>query len=94
MKIKDSFEPFFLWQEKMGMTPKTIKNDRYYLRTIANSIQDIEVMDLKKTDISKVIAAASKYRQVRTATGRRHDAEAPPVSARSPASRSRSAGRM
>ena len=61
MKIKDSFEPFFLWQEKMGMTPKTIKNDRYYLRAIANSLQDVEVMDLKKTDISKVIAAASKY---------------------------------
>ena len=61
MKIKDSFEPFFIWQKKMGMAPKTIKNDRYYLRAIAGSIQDIEVMDLKKTDVSKVIAAGSAF---------------------------------
>ena len=61
MKIKDAFEPFFAWQKKMGMAPKTIKNDRYYLRAIAGSIQDIEVMDLKKTDVSKVIAAGSAF---------------------------------
>ncbi|MGD0248799.1 MAG: hypothetical protein ABSB75_07075, partial [Candidatus Limnocylindrales bacterium] len=61
MKIKDAFEPFFIWQEKMGMTPKTIKNDRYYLGAIIHSIQDIEVMDLKKTDVSKVIGAASTF---------------------------------
>jgi site-specific recombinase XerD len=61
MKIKDAFEPFFKWQEKMGMNPKTIQNDRYYLGAIARSIQDIEVMDLKKTDVSKVIGAASVY---------------------------------
>jgi integrase/recombinase XerD len=61
MKINDTFEPFFVWQEKKGMTPKTIKNDRYYLGAIVHSIQDIKVMDLKKTDVSKVIAAASEY---------------------------------
>lgn len=61
MKIKDSFEPFFKWQEKMGMTAKTIANDQYYLRAIVDSIQDTEVMDLKKTDISKVIAAGSAF---------------------------------
>jgi integrase/recombinase XerD len=58
MKIKESFQPFFLWQKKMGMSAKTILNDRYYLEgAVAHSIQDIEVMDLKKTDVSKVIEA-------------------------------------
>jgi site-specific recombinase XerD len=58
MKIEDAFEPFFIWQEKMGMSKKTIENDRYYLEgAIAHSIQNIEVMNLKKTDVSKVIEA-------------------------------------
>jgi integrase/recombinase XerD len=58
MKIGDTFEPFFIWQEKMGMSRKTIKNDRYYLEgSLAHSVQDIEVMDLKRTDVSKVIEA-------------------------------------
>jgi integrase/recombinase XerD len=59
MKIGDAFEPFFIWQVKVGMSKKTIKNDRYYLEgSLAHSIQDIEVMDLKRTDVSKVIEAA------------------------------------
>jgi integrase/recombinase XerD len=59
MKIGDAFEPFFIWQQKIGMSKKTIKNDRYYLEgSLAHSIQDIEVMDLKRTDVSKVIEAA------------------------------------
>ena len=58
MKIGDAFEPFFIWQKKTGMSPKTILNDRYYLEgSLAHSIQDIEVMDLKRTDVSKVIEA-------------------------------------
>ena len=61
MIIKDAFEPFFTWQEKMGMSLKTIENDRYYLEgALAHSIQDIEIMDLKKTDVSKVIEAGRK----------------------------------
>ena len=80
MKIGDAFEPFFIWQEKMGMSQKTIKNDRYYLEgSLAHSIQDIEVMDLKRTDVSKVIEAARYMRQVRAAAGRRHAPEAPAV---------------
>jgi integrase/recombinase XerD len=58
MKIGDAFEPFFIWQVKIGMSKKTIANDRYYLEgSLAHSIQDIEVMDLKRTDVSKVIEA-------------------------------------
>jgi integrase/recombinase XerD len=58
MKIGDAFEPFFIWQQKIGMSQKTIKNDRYYLEgSLAHSVQDIEVMDLKRTDVSKVIEA-------------------------------------
>ena len=58
MKIGDAFEPFFIWQQKIGMSRKTIKNDRYYLEgSLAHSVQDIEVMDLKRTDVSKVIEA-------------------------------------
>lgn len=58
MKIKEAFKPFFLWQKKIGMRPKTIANDRYYLEgAIAHSIQDIEIMKLKKTDVSRVIEA-------------------------------------
>ena len=42
MKIGDAFEPFFIWQKKTGMSPKTILNDRYYLEgSLAHSIQDI-----------------------------------------------------
>ena len=56
MKIGDAFEPFFIWQVKVGMSRKTIANDRYYLEgSLAHSIQNIEVMDLKRTDVSKVI---------------------------------------
>ena len=58
MKIGDAFEPFFIWQVKVGMSRKTIANDRYYLEgSLAHSIQNIEVMDLKRTDVSKVIEA-------------------------------------
>jgi integrase/recombinase XerD len=58
MKIGDAFEPFFIWQQKIGMSKKTIRNDRYYLEgSLAHSIQDIEVMDLKRTDVSKVFEA-------------------------------------
>ena len=58
MKIGDAFEPFFIWQVKIGMSKKTIANDRYYLEgSLAHSVQDIEVMDLKRTDVSKVIEA-------------------------------------
>jgi len=61
MKIGDAFEPFFLWQIKIGMTPKTIANDHYYLEgSLAHSIQDIELADLKKTDVGKVIEAGRK----------------------------------
>jgi hypothetical protein len=92
MKIKDAFEPFFIWQEKMGMTPKTIKNDRYYLGAIVHSIQDIEVMDLKKTDVSKVIEAGGRAASTGR-SGRRHAPEAPAVPEGIRPSRSRSAGR-
>ena len=58
MKLKESFNPFFVWQEKVGMSQKTIQNDRYYLeRALAPSIGDKELSDLKKTDVSKVIEA-------------------------------------
>lgn len=58
MKIGDAFKPFFVWQEKMGMSKKTIENDRYYLEgSLAHSVADIELADLKKTDVSKVIEA-------------------------------------
>jgi integrase/recombinase XerD len=45
----------------MGMTPKTIKNDRYYLGAIVQSVEDIEVMDLKKADVARVIAAGRAF---------------------------------
>ena len=46
----------------MGMSQKTIKNDRYYLEgALAHAIQDIEVMELKRTDVSKVIEAGRSY---------------------------------
>jgi len=32
MIIKDAFEPFFTWQEKMGMSLKTIENDGTILK--------------------------------------------------------------
>lgn len=64
MKLKEAFEPFFIWQKKVGMAPKTIKNDQYYLYgAVAQSVGDIELADLKKTDVAKVIEAGRNHGQ-------------------------------
>ncbi|MBU6500235.1 MAG: tyrosine-type recombinase/integrase [Patescibacteria group bacterium] len=62
MKTKNAFEAFLAYQEKMGMSGKTILNDRVYLLgSLSHSIHDIDIADLKKTDVAKVIEAGRSH---------------------------------
>ena len=62
MKVKDSFEAFLEYQIRMGMSEKTIRNDKTYLfGSLSHSIHEMEVGDLKKTDVAKVIEAGRSH---------------------------------
>jgi integrase/recombinase XerD len=62
MKIKDLFEEYSAYLEKMGQSPKTIKNDKTYLfGSLSHSIHDMDIESLRKTDVAKVMEAGRSH---------------------------------
>lgn len=58
MKIKESFEKYLAYLEERGMSPKTVReHQRLLVGSLAHSISEYELSDLRMTDVAKVMAA-------------------------------------
>ncbi len=58
MKLKDTFQDFLTYLEAKGLSQKTVQeNKRLLYGSLAHSISEYEIDDLKMTDVAKVMAA-------------------------------------
>ena len=64
MKLKETFEQYLKYLEEQGRDPKTIQEHRRLINgSLAHSISEYDISDLKMTDVSKVIAAGREHGQ-------------------------------
>lgn len=64
MKIKETFEQYLKYLEERGLSPKTVREHQRLINgSLAHSIAEYDISDLKMTDVSKVIAAGRAHGQ-------------------------------
>ncbi len=62
MKVKELFEEYLVYYEKIGQSKKTIKNDCAFLfGSLSHSIHEMDIDSLQKTDVAKVIEAGRRH---------------------------------
>lgn len=62
MKTREAFEPYMAHMTTMGMSRKTVENDKILLYgTLSHSIQDMEIADIRMADVAKVIEAGRRH---------------------------------
>jgi integrase/recombinase XerD len=62
MKIKDAFEGYLAYRKEMGVSAKTLTDDRIALfKSFPSSISDRELGDLTLNDVAEVISEGRKY---------------------------------
>lgn len=64
MKLKETFEHYLKYLEERGLSPKTVQEHQRLINgSLAHSIAEYNISDLKMTDVSKVIAAGRVHGQ-------------------------------